>query len=255
MLRHFIAKVHNQRRLVRPRIMICVPTGITQVEKRAVKESALSAGAREVYLIEEPMAASIGAKLPIQEPTSNMVVDIGGGTTEVAVIALSGIVYARSIRVGGDKMDEAIAAYIRRKYNMLIGEISAEQIKKKIGSAFPMEPEQQLEVKGRDFVTGIPHTIIVTSEEIRVAISEQVEAIVQAVRVALEQTPAELAADIVDRGIALTGGGALLRGLDERLRQETNLPIFVVDDPLAAVVMGTGIALDNLDLLREVCID
>ncbi len=255
MLRHFIAKVHNQRRLVRPRIMICVPTGITQVEKRAVKESALSAGAREVYLIEEPMAASIGAKLPIQEPTSNMVVDIGGGTTEVAVIALSGIVYARSIRVGGDKMDEAIAAYIRRKYNMLIGEISAEKIKKKIGSAFPMEPEQQLEVKGRDFVTGIPHTIIVTSEEIRVAISEQVEAIVQAVRVALEQTPAELAADIVDRGIALTGGGALLRGLDERLRQETNLPIFVVDDPLAAVVMGTGIALDNLDLLREVCID
>ncbi len=255
MLRHFIAKVHNQRRLVRPRIMICVPTGITQVEKRAVKESAISAGAREVYLIEEPMAASIGAKLPIQEPTSNMVVDIGGGTTEVAVIALSGIVYARSIRVGGDKMDEAISAYIRRKYNMLIGEISAEQIKKKIGSAYSIEPEQQLEVKGRDFVTGIPHTIVVTSEEIRVAISEQVEAIVQAVRVALEQTPAELAADIVDRGIALTGGGALLRGLDERLRQETNLPIFVVDDPLSAVVMGTGIALDNLDLLREVCID
>ena len=255
MLRHFISKVHNQRRLVRPRIMICVPTGITQVEKRAVKESALSAGAREVYLIEEPMAASIGAKLPIQEPTSNMVVDIGGGTTGVAVIALSGIVYARSIRVGGDKMDEAIAAYIRRKYNMLIGEISAEQIKMKIGSAFPMEPEQQLEVKGRDFVTGIPHTIVITSEEIRVAISEQVEAIVQAVRVALEQTPAELAADIVDRGIALTGGGALLRGLDERLRQETNLPIFIVDDPLSAVVMGTGIALDNLDLLHEVCID
>ena len=255
MLRHFIAKVHNQRRLVRPRIMICVPTGITQVEKRAVKEFAISAGAREVYLIEEPMAASIGAKLPIQEPTSNMVVDIGGGTTEVAVIALSGIVYARSIRVGGDKMDEAISAYIRRKYNMLIGEISAEQIKKKIGSAYSIEPEQQLEVKGRDFVTGIPHTIVVTSEEIRVAISEQVEAIVQAVRVALEQTPAELAADIVDRGIALTGGGALLRGLDERLRQETNLPIFVVDDPLSAVVMGTGIALDNLDLLREVCID
>ncbi len=255
MLRHFISKVHNQRRLVRPRIMICVPTGITQVEKRAVKESALSAGAREVYLIEEPMAASIGAKLPIQEPTSNMVVDIGGGTTEVAVIALSGIVYARSIRVGGDKMDEAIAAYIRRKYNMLIGEISAEQIKMKIGSAFPMEPEQQLEVKGRDFVTGIPHTIVITSEEIRVAISEQVEAIVQAVRVALEQTPAELAADIVDRGISLTGGGALLRGLDERLRQETKLPIFIVDDPLSAVVMGTGIALDNLDLLHEVCID
>ena len=255
MLRYFIGKVHNQRRLVRPRMMICVPTGITQVEKRAVKESAYSAGAREVFLIEEPMAASIGAKLPIQDPTSNMVVDIGGGTTEVAVIALSGIVYARSVRVGGDKMDEAIAAYIRRKYNMLIGEISAEQIKKKIGSAFPLELEQQLEVKGRDFVTGIPHTIIVTSEEIRVAISEQVEAIVQAVRVVLEQTPAELAADIVDRGIVLTGGGALLRGIDDRLRQETNLPIFIVDDPLSAVVMGTGIALDNLDLLREVCID
>ncbi len=255
MLRYFISKVHNQRRLVRPRIMICVPTGITQVEKRAVKESAYSAGAREVYLIEEPMAASIGAKLPIQEPTSNMVVDIGGGTTEVAVIALSGIVYARSVRVGGDKMDEAISAYIRRKYNMLIGEISAEQIKKKIGSAYPLETEQQLEVKGRGFATGIPQTITVTSEEIRVAISEQVEAIVQAVRVALEQTPAELAADIVDRGIFLTGGGALLRGLDERLRQETNLPIFVVDDPLSAVVMGTGIALDNLDLLKEVCID
>jgi len=255
MLRYFIAKVHNQRRFVRPRMMICVPTGITQVEKRAVKESAYSAGAREVFLIEEPMAAAIGAKLPIQEPTSNMIVDIGGGTTEVAVIALSGIVYARSVRVGGDKMDEAITSYIRRKYNMLIGEISAEQIKKKIGSAFPLELEQQLEVKGRDFVTGIPHTITVTSEEIRVAISEQVEAIVQAVRVALEQTPAELAADIVDRGIVLTGGGALLRGIDERLRQETNLPIFVVDDPLSAVVMGTGIALDNLELLREVCID
>ena len=185
MLRHFIAKVHNSRRLVRPRIMICVPTGITQVEKRAVKESAQSAGAREVYLIEEPMAAAIGADLPIQEPTSNMVVDIGGGTTEVAVISLSGIVYSRSVRVGGDKMDEAIMTHVKRKYNMLIGESSAEEIKIKIASAYPLDPEQQIEVKGRDLVTGIPQNIIITSEEVRKAISEQVDSIVQAVRIAL----------------------------------------------------------------------
>lgn len=189
MLRHFISKVHNSRRLVRPRIMICVPTGITQVEKRAVKESAQSAGAREVYLIEEPMAAAIGANLPIQEPTSNMVVDIGGGTTEVAVISLSGIVYSRSVRVGGDKMDESIMTHVKRKYNMLIGESSAEEIKIKIASAYPMDPEQQIEVKGRDLVTGIPQNIIITSEEVRKAISEQVDSIVQAVRIALEQTP------------------------------------------------------------------
>lgn len=255
MLRHFIAKVHNSRRLVRPRIMICVPTGITQVEKRAVKESAQSAGAREVYLIEEPMAAAIGANLPIQEPTSNMVVDIGGGTTEVAVISLSGIVYSRSVRVGGDKMDEAIMTHVKRKYNMLIGESSAEEIKMKIASAYPMDPEQQIEVKGRDLVTGIPQNIIITSEEVRKAISEQVDSIVQAVRIALEQTPPELAADIVDRGIVLTGGGALLKGLDQLLREETSLPITVVDDPLSTVVMGTGRALDNLDILKEVCID
>ena len=205
MLRHFISKVHNSRRhLVRPRIMVCVPTGITQVEKRAVKESAQSAGAREVYLIEEPMAAAIGANLPIQEPTSNMVVDIGGGTTEVAVISLSGIVYSRSVRVGGDKMDESIMTHVKRKYNMLIGESSAEEIKIKIASAYPMDPEQQIEVKGRDLVTGIPQNIIITSEEVRKAISEQVDSIVQAVRIALEQTPPELAADIVDRGIVLT---------------------------------------------------
>ncbi|AGC49808.1 rod shape-determining protein [Lawsonia intracellularis] len=255
MLRHFISKVHNSRRLVRPRIMICVPTGITQVEKRAVKESAQSAGAREVYLIEEPMAAAIGAHLPIQEPTSNMVVDIGGGTTEVAVISLSGIVYSRSVRVGGDKMDEAIMAHVKRKYNLLIGESSAEEIKIKIGSAHPMDPEQQIEVRGRDLVTGIPQNIIITSEEVRKAISGQVDSIIQAVRIALEQTPPELAADIVDRGIVLTGGGALLKGLDQRLREETSLPITVVEDPLSTVVVGTGLALDSISFLREVCID
>ena len=255
MLRYFITKVHNQRRLVRPRIMICVPTGITQVEKRAVKESALSAGAREVYLIEEPMAAAIGANLPIQEPTANMVVDIGGGTPEVAVISLSGIVYSRSVRVGGDKMDEAILRHVKRKYNMLIGEATAEEIKIQIASAYPMEEEQQIEVKGRDLVTGIPQTIVITSEEVRKAISEQVDAIVQAVRQALEQTPPELAADIVERGIVLTGGGALLKGLDQLLREDTSLPIFSVDDPLATVVMGTGVALDNMRTLRDVCID
>lgn len=253
MLRHFISKVHNSRRhLVRPRIMVCVPTGITQVEKRAVKESAQSAGAREVYLIEEPMAAAIGANLPIQEPTSNMVVDIGGGTTEVAVISLSGIVYSRSVRVGGDKMDESIMTHVKRKYNMLIGESSAEEIKIKIASAYPMDPEQQIEVKGRDLVTGIPQNIIITSEEVRKAISEQVDSIVQAVRIALEQTPPELAADIVDRGIVLTGGGALLRGLDKLVERETGISVRVAENPLDCVALGTGMVLENLDELREV---
>ena len=255
MLRHFIAKVHNSRRLVRPRIIICVPTGITQVEKRAVKESAQSAGAREVYLIEEPMAAAIGANLPITEPTSNMVVDIGGGTTEVAVISLSGIVYSKSVRVGGDKMDEAIMQYVKRKYNMLIGESTAEQIKIQIASAYPTGENEELEVKGRDLVSGIPQNITITSEEVRKAISEQVEAIVQGVRIALEQTPPELAADIVDRGIVLTGGGALLKGLDQLLREETHLPIVAVDDPLSAVVLGSGKALEHIDLYKEVTID
>ena len=232
MLRHFISKAHKSNHFVHPRVMICVPTGVTQVEKRAVKESAQSAGAREVYLIEEPMAAAIGANLPITEPISNMVVDIGGGTTEVAVISLAGIVYSRSVRVGGDKMDEAIMTHVKRKYNLLIGETSAEDIKIKIGSAYPLDPEETLEIKGRDLLDGIPKNITITSEEIRKSIAEQVDSIVQAVRIALEQTPPELAADIVDRGIVLTGGGALLKGLDQLLRDQTNLPITVVDDPL-----------------------
>ena len=255
MLRHFISKVHNSRRLVRPRIVICVPTGITQVEKRAVRESAQSAGAREVFLIEEPMAAAIGADLPITEPTSNMVVDIGGGTTEVAVISLAGIVYSKSVRIGGDKMDEAILQHVKRKYNMLIGESSAEDIKMTIGSAYPLDPELTMDVKGRDLVSGIPQNITITSEEVRKAISEPVDSIVQAVRIALEQTPPELAADIVDRGIVLTGGGGLLKGLDHLLREETSLPITVVEDPLSTVARGSGKVLDNLDVLREVTIE
>ena len=255
MLRHFISKAHKSNHFVHPRVMICVPTGVTQVEKRAVKESAQSAGAREVYLIEEPMAAAIGANLPITEPISNMVVDIGGGTTEVAVISIAGIVYSRSVRVGGDKMDEAIMTHVKRKYNLLIGETSAEDIKIKIGSAYPLDPEETLEIKGRDLLDGIPKNITITSEEIRKSIAEQVDSIVQAVRIALEQTPPELAADIVDRGIVLTGGGALLKGLDQLLRDQTNLPITFVDDPLSTVVMGTGKALDNINILKNVCID
>lgn len=255
MLRHFISKAHKSNHFVHPRVMICVPTGVTQVEKRAVKESAQSAGAREVYLIEEPMAAAIGANLPITEPISNMVVDIGGGTTEVAVISLAGIVYSRSVRVGGDKMDEAIMTHVKRKYNLLIGETSAEDIKIQIGSAYPLDPEETLEIKGRDLLDGIPKNITITSEEIRKSIAEQVDSIVQAVRIALEQPPPELAADIVDRGIVLTGGGALLKGLDQLLRDQTNLPITVVDDPLSTVVMGTGKALDNINILKNVCID
>ncbi|MBN2644066.1 MAG: rod shape-determining protein [Desulfuromonadaceae bacterium] len=254
MLRYFIHKVHNRKALVRPRIVICVPSGITQVEKRAVKESAESAGAREVYLIEEPMAAAIGAGLPITEANGNMIVDIGGGTTEVAIISLAGIVYAQSVRVGGDKLDEAITQYLKRKYNMLIGERTAEQIKLEIGSAFPGGEEMTMTVKGRDMVTGIPRTLEVGSEEIREALSETVNAIVEAVRVALERTPPELAADIVDRGIILAGGGALLRNLDALLRQETGLPVVIAEDPLSCVVLGSGRVLDELDLLRRVTV-
>jgi len=254
MLRYFIRKVHNRRALVRPRIIVCVPSGITQVEKRAVRESAESAGAREVYLIEEPMAAAIGAGLPIMEPTSNMIVDIGGGTTEVAVISLAGIVYSKSVRVGGDKMDEAILQHIKRKYNLLIGERTAEHIKTSIGTAYPTDEVMTIEVKGRDLVSGIPKILNIDSEEVRKSIAEQVETIVETVRIALEQTPPELAADIVDKGIVLTGGGALLKNLDVLLREETGLPITITEDPLSTVVLGSGKALDNLSLLKEVMI-
>jgi len=252
MLRHFITKVHKRKKWVRPRTVICVPSGITQVERRAVKESAESAGAREVYLIEEPMAAGIGAGLPITEPTGNMVVDIGGGTTEVAVISLAGIVFSRSVRVGGDKIDESIIQYIRRKYNMLIGERMAEEIKIRIGAAAPLEEPEIMLIKGRDTVAGVPQTLEINSEEIREALTEPVNAILDAVRIALERTPPELAADIVDKGIMLTGGGALLRNLDSLMRHETGLPITVVEDPLTCVVRGSGMVLDNLSLLREV---
>ncbi|MFO7737915.1 MAG: rod shape-determining protein [Desulfatiglandaceae bacterium] len=255
MLRHFIRKAHNRKKVLRPRIIICVPSGITQVEKRAVRESAESAGAREVFLIEEPMAAAIGAGLPITLPTGNMVVDIGGGTTEVAVISLSGIVYSKSVRVAGDKMDEALLHHIKRRYNLLIGIRTAETIKTTIGNAFPGDQIDTIEVRGRDLVTGIPKILTIDSDEIREAISEQVQTIADALRIALEQTPPELAADIADRGIVLTGGGSLLKDLDVRLAQETNLPITITEDPLSDVVLGSGKALDDPALLKEIMID
>jgi rod shape-determining protein MreB len=254
MLRYFISRAHNRKTLVKPRIIICVPFGITEVEKRAVKESAESAGAREVFLIEEPMAAAIGAGLPITEPSGNMVVDIGGGTTEVAVISLAGIVYSQSVRVGGDKMDEAIINYMKRKYNLLVGEQTAERVKCSIGNAHPTEEFTTMEVKGRDLVAGVPKTVVVNGDEVREALNEPIHAIVEAVMMALEKTPPELSADIVDKGIVLTGGGALLRNLDVLLREETGLPVMVADDPVAAVVLGSGKTLDRIDLLREVTV-
>jgi len=254
MLRYFIRKVHNRKTLVRPRIVVCVPSGITQVEKRAVRESAESAGAREVYLIEEPMAAAIGAGLPITEASGNLIVDIGGGTTEVAIISLAGIVYSKSVRVGGDKMDEAIVNYLKRKYNLLIGERTAEQVKIEIGSAYTDDNDLTIEVKGRDLVSGIPKTLEIHSGEIREALSETVNAIVEAVREALEKTPPELAADIVDKGIILAGGGAYLRNLDILLRDETGLPVLIAEEPLSCVVLGSGKVLDELDLLRQISV-
>ncbi|MGO9019810.1 MAG: rod shape-determining protein [Syntrophobacteraceae bacterium] len=252
MLRYFIRKVHNRRALIRPRVIICIPSGVTQVEKRAVRESAESAGAHEVYLIEEPMAAAIGAGLPITEPVCNMVVDIGGGTTEVAIISLAGIVYSRSVRVGGDKMDQDILQHIKRKYNLLIGERTAELIKTTVGNAFPLGETETMMIKGRDLVTGIPKTLEVNSDEIRESIQEQIDSILETIKVALEQTPPELAGDIVDRGIVLTGGGALLKNLDHFLRLKTGLPIMLTEDPLSTVVLGSGKALDELAVLKDV---
>ena len=255
MLSYFIEKAHNRKFGVRPRIVIGVPSEITQVEKRAVRDSAMRAKATEVYLVEQAMMAAIGAGLPITEPTGNMVLDIGGGTSDVAVISMAGIVYARSVRVAGNEMDEAIIQYIKRKYNLLIGERTAEEVKMRLGSAFPLDEELTLEIKGRDLVEGVPKTIIVSDEEIREALAETVATIIEAVRAALEQTPPELSADIVDRGIVLTGGGALLKNLDKRLREETGLPVSIADDPLTSVVMGTGKMLTDFDLLRRVALD
>src|SRR5476649_2346254 len=250
MLRHFIQKVH--RKLIAPRVVIAVPSGITEVEKRAVKDSATHAGAREVYLIEEPMAAAIGVGLPVQDAAGNMIIDIGGGTTEVALISLSGIVFSRSIRVAGDELDEAIMNYMKRAYNLMIGERTAEEIKIKIGSAYPIEKETTMEVKGRDLVAGLPKTLTITSQEVREALLEPISTIVDSVRVTLERCPPELSADLVDRGLVLAGGGALLRGLDKLLTEETGLPVHVAEDPLSAVAEGTGRALSEIKFLRQV---
>lgn len=251
MLRYFIQKVHNRRRMVRPRVVIAVPSGITEVEKRAVKDSAMHAGARDVFLIEEPMAAAIGVGLPVQEPAGNMIVDIGGGTTEVALISLAGIVYSRSVRVGGDEMDEAIVQYLKREYNLLIGERTAEDIKISIGSAIPTGEETTYEVKGRDQVAGLPKTLTISSEEVRGALKEPVAAIVDAVRITLDRCLPELSADLVDRGMVLAGGGGLLRGLDKHIAENTGLPVHVADDPLSAVAEGTGVVLHEINFLRK----
>ncbi|RFC47558.1 MAG: rod shape-determining protein MreB [Verrucomicrobia bacterium] len=252
MLRHFIRKVSHGRALIRPRIVVAVPSGITEVEKRAVQESARNAGAREVFLIEEPMAAAIGVGLPVQDASGNMIVDIGGGTTEVALISLSGIVYSRSVRVAGDELDEAIALYLKRAYNLMVGERTAEEIKIRIGSAYPQGKEASMEVKGRDLVAGLPKTIKITSQEIREAMLDPLNTIIDSVRVTLERCPPELSADLVDRGLVLAGGGALLRGLDKLLSEETGLPVHVAEDPLSAVAEGCGKVLNELSLLKRI---
>lgn len=254
MIRNLIERVHKRRFAVRPRVVVCVPSGVTAVEKRAVYEATLSAGAREAHLMEEPMAAAIGAGLPIQEPTGNMVVDIGGGTTEVAVISLGGIVTSISIRIGGDEFDEAIIAHVKKEYNVMIGERTAEEIKMEIGSAYPLPEEEDVEVRGRDLLSGLPKNIVLSSEEIRVAIEEPLGQIITAIKGTLEKTPPELSSDIMDRGIVLTGGGSLLKGLDERLRQETSIPVHVTEDPLSCVVIGSGKALEEIELLKRVSI-
>ncbi len=254
MLEYFIKKAHGRKMYVHPRIVIGVPSEITQVEKRAVKDSATRAGASEVFLVEQAMMAAIGAGLPITEPSGNMIVDIGGGTTDVAVISLAGIVYSRSVRIAGNEMDDAIIQYLKRKYNLLIGERTAERVKIEIGSAYPLKEELTFEIKGRDLIEGVPKTLVITDEEIREALAEPVTTIVEAVRMALERTPPELSADIMDKGIVLSGGGSMLKGLDQRLRNETGLPVVLAEDPLASVVIGTGKVLEDMDLLRKVSI-
>jgi rod shape-determining protein MreB and related proteins len=254
MLEYFIKKAHGRKMYVHPRIVIGVPSEITQVEKRAVRDSAMRAGASEVFLVEQAMMAAIGAGLPITEPSGNMIVDIGGGTTDVAVISLAGTVYSRSVRIAGNEMDVAIIQYLKRKYNLLIGERTAELIKIELGSAYPLKDEIRLDIKGRDLVEGVPKSLSISDEEIREALAETVATIVEAVRMALERTPPELSADIMDKGIVLSGGGALLRNLDQRLRDETGLPVVLAEDPLASVVLGTGRVLSDIDLLRKVSI-
>jgi rod shape-determining protein MreB and related proteins len=254
MLRYFIQKVHKRRHLAKPRIVVCVPSGITGVEQRAVKDAGYAAGARKVYIIEEPMAAAIGAGLPVHEPTGNMVVDIGGGTTEVAVISLGGIVTSQSIRTGGDELDHAIITYVKKEYSLMLGERTAEEIKMAIGSAFPSPDEPHAEIRGRDLVSGLPKTIVVSAEEIRKAIEEPVNSIVDAVKTTLDKCPPELSGDIMDRGIVITGGGDLLKGLDERLRHETGMPIHVTDRPLDSVAMGAGKCVEEFEALQQVLI-
>lgn len=254
MLRHFIQKVSRRRFQIRPRIVIAIPSGITEVERRAVKESAERAGARDVILIEEPIAAAIGVGLPIQEPIGNMIIDIGGGTTEIAVISLKGVVFSKSIRIGGDEMDDAIIEYLKKTYNLMIGERTAEEIKIKAGSAYPLEEEMTLEVKGRDLIAGLPKIVNITSEEIREALQEPMRAILEITKMSLERTPPELAADLIEHGIVLAGGGALLRGLDKLIAEETGLPVHIADDPLTAVAEGTGKYLDEIRLLKDVAV-
>jgi rod shape-determining protein MreB len=254
MLRYFIQKVHRRTRMAKPRIVVAVPSGITGVEQSAVKEAGHQAGARKVYIIEEPMAAAIGAGLPVNEPTGNMVVDIGGGTTEVAVISLGGIVTSQSIRIGGDELDQAIITFGKKEHSLMLGERTAEEIKLALGSAFPSKDEPQAEIRGRDLVSGLPKTVLITADEVRQAIEEPVNLIIDAVKTSLDKCPPELAGDVMDRGIALTGGGALLRGLDQRIREETGMPVHIADSPLESVVLGTGKCVEDFDTLRQVLV-